>query len=66
VSIGDPVVRFHLEVETDECVCNRLRCGGVMVVNFSCPEHGSNSGPEGRFHTHAMQVDRISVGTLAL
>ncbi len=66
MSIGDPVARFHLEVETKSCICNKLGCGGVLVIKRACPEHGFNTGPEGKFHTHGLQTGRILVGTRAL
>lgn len=64
--VGTPVVKMHYEVETDQCICPRLRgCGGVKHIVVLCPEHGVDA-VQVKFHTHAMQVDRISVGTHAL
>lgn len=64
--VGTPVVKMHLEVETDYCTCHRVAgCGGVDGPHAECPEHGQLT-MDSRFHTHAMQVDKISVGTLAL
>lgn len=65
--VGTPVVRIHIEAETEDCICHRSPgCGGIDGVVLACPEHGSNAEPQGKFHTHAQQVDRISVGTFAL
>ena len=66
--VGTPVVRMHLDVRGTECICHRADgCGGVNSPVSDCPEHGLNADPLNMtFHTHALQVDRISVGTLAL
>lgn len=60
---GEPRITTHLEVETEACVCPRLRCGGVMYADLSCDEHGVYSGPMVKIHTHAVQSDKIIVGT---
>lgn len=64
MSVGTPVARIHWEPKTDQCICHRATgCGWVDGIVPNCPEHGGYNY-DVRFHTHAMQVDRISVGTL--
>ena len=62
-TVGTPLVEMHVEAETDACTCTKLtRCGGIAVLDIKCPEHGADCRPEGRFHTHAKQVDRVNGG----
>lgn len=63
VARGTPRVIMHLEAETPACICPRISgCGGVEEALLDCPEHGGMS-VMGRYHTHAIQVNRIAVGT---
>lgn len=57
------VGRLHIEAETDTCTCVKFRgCGGIKVLKADCVEHGFDTKPEGLFHTHALQVDRVTRG----
>lgn len=52
-----------MEAETEDCICERLRgCGGIDMFRGDCPEHGFNAKPQGLFHTHALQVDKVTRG----
>lgn len=60
---GKARITMHLEAMTDACNCPRLpSCGGIVDAYIHCPEHGINTGPEVRFHTHAAQVRKTSKG----
>lgn len=60
---GTPLQVMHTEAETESCICERLEsCGGIVWIELDCPEHGGRVELT-RYHTHAVQVDRIAVGT---
>jgi hypothetical protein len=64
MGVGTPRVTMHMEAETEDCICPRLnRCGGIDTFYVHCPEHGVNSKPQGKYHTHSVQVPGKIVGT---
>lgn len=59
---GRALVTLHYEADTEDCICEKLSgCGGIVNLEVNCPEHGLES-LTARFHTHAVQVNRVNPG----